>query len=320
MRHASMRTASRGVAVLVLLLCAGTVRADSGLEFTVTTPKVEVTKNQMKVNKAPQVGDVLYISCSFTGKGSAYPIAPYSPVRFLIQVDGKNVDDVYAPVKANQATAMGTFWTASSAGAHVVSCEVNPDKAYQENDYSDDKRQITIQVGEATPLVLHSNQPTAMAVAKGAVPPHGSKSAHVSEPSKQNMIAHGTPYLPSIDLVIEQILTVQYPGCSQTWPVLAVDVKLRNAGNLAVPEKSGSLVEVKPGAPLIGAGMPVPAIAAGDSATVKVYLRSSSAPTMLAGKTITLEVQVNANKAVQESNYANDSGKTSAIFPANYCK
>lgn len=320
MKHVSRRTASWGMAVLVALFCAETLRADSGLEFSVTTPTVVVAKDGKKVNKTPQAGDTLYISCSFTGTGSAYPIAPYTPVHFVIQVDGKSVADTFAPVKANQPMPMGAFWTASSAGAHVVSCEVNPDKGYEENNYGDNKRQITIQVAEATPLASLSNQPPVTAVAKGQVKAPSTTEAHLPSPGQEKMIARGTPHVPSVDLVVEQIQTILYPGCSQTGPVLGVGVKLRNAGSMAVPKDSGSLVEVKPGAPLIASGMPVPVIVSGDSKVVMVYLRSSDAPSVLAGKTINLDVHVNANKAVLETNYANDSWKASFTFPASYCK
>lgn len=322
MKCKSLRMLHRMAGIAGSLLVFGlTSLADTGLEFSVTGPNVVVTKDEKELTRPPQVGDSLYISCSFIAKGDPYPMSPYSPVLFVIQVDGKTIDKVAVAVTANKPTPVGVFWTATSAGAHTVSCEVNGDKGYQEANYSDNRTQTTVMVAQATRLLSPHDQPSnpaERAQTEVRLPPGPLTSK--APPGQGNLSTTGKLMVPATDLVIDQVHATVNPECSKFVAVVAVDITVRNAGTLAVPANTGSLVEVKPDSPLVGSGWPLPALASGQTADITLHLRTSSIPTALTGKTFGLDASINANKKVQESNYANNSGHTSVTFPANYCK
>jgi hypothetical protein len=306
------------VVATFLILGAEALGQAYPVDFSVDAPIILVYKDMKQVNRPAQVGDTIEIGCNF----SAYHLENVSfflsqlLVRFEAQVDGTTI----GYTKSHFTTGHGNYgwqWTANSAGAHTISCWVDSDKVYKEENYNDNKKQTTIMVAAAGPLLSLRNRPAVpMARAETkATFPVGQGSAE-----NANRSPTGKVIVPSTDLVIDDIHVTLNPECNKSNFVLLVTIRVRNAGGLAVPQNSGALVRVTPDPPLIASGMPIPAISGTNTANVYVHLRTGGLPPVLTGKTYTLNVSLNDAKAVQESNYANNTGKTSFTFPASYCK
>ncbi|MBS3917824.1 MAG: hypothetical protein KG012_02945 [Deltaproteobacteria bacterium] len=308
------------VALIALTVVGFSSWVQAGIEFSVTGPNVNVTKDGKAINKEPQEGDKLYISCKFTPTGS--DIGPYQPVTFQFKVNGQVTRNVLAPVTPGKTISMGNDWTPGKAGKYLVSCEVNPDKAYKEANYGDNKKEIWVTVAEKTPMVTLGKSPVGqVGEVVAAKPPISSGTQVTTRSPKEIVVDTGKPFLPLPlpDLKIDTVWTAS-TTCNPAAYTLAVNVGITNVGNAASMENPDNIVSIKPDFGLAGSWKAIPALSPKEHRTVQVQHKASGQPSDLAGKKVVLDIQLNPKKAVPEGNYDNNSTKFSVDFPSNFCK
>jgi hypothetical protein len=309
---------------LSLIFIGLSSRVQASIEFSVTEPSVKVTKDGKVVNKEPQVGDKLYISCKFTPTGSG--LSYNEPVRFQFKVNGQVTNDVLAPVTPGKTILMGEHWVPNKAGNHVISCEVNPDKIYSETNYGDNKKEIWVTVAEKTPMVtLRKDQAGEVVATQPKLPPP-SPSSRVTTSPKETITPTAKPILPKkIDLILENLgatVKTEKSNCSPMSVVVDVTITVRNVGTSAwtePPKPPKNYLYANSESGLMGVGTPIPAIGVGESKKMTVGLRAQGSPPDLAGK----KIHINAALVIDEGAGEDSNGnvvKGTVLFPANYCK
>jgi hypothetical protein len=88
-----------------------------------------------------------YLLCAFKPVGTTANTA----TRFVFRANGVIVDQVNAPVEANQYVTMGHRWTPVGEGTYSLTCQANPDHQPVETTYANNLRTASFKVQK--PLV-----------------------------------------------------------------------------------------------------------------------------------------------------------------------
>ena len=298
-------------------------KSKSGLELP-----TDLKANKVKIEQ-PQgtykVGDELWLRCHYHLNMQA-PLKPGEKLNFIryIKVDDQVVESVnYVLDKTdtkNVATSHLKIWKATSPGKHKITCEVAPITPIKDSNPANNSETVTIKVS---------------AVAKAPSVTFGGKVAEIKDNSTTNKpgktqkapstgtgaVKPGDIKLILPDLALEHLTAKPSPGCSAQHAI-QINVSVRNAGSKASPVLAGNhglYVDALDDA-IVDKRVNLPALKPKQYSAKQVVLASKFQPDKLAGKTIYLNVMVNKEKRVAESDYTNNVRKVRVVFPPDFCK
>jgi hypothetical protein len=268
----------------------------------------------------------VFVRCTYRKKSEG-PMSDWAPFNidfnvvpggYLFSKDGSKPDTY----RKGEYT-IGSDWFLNPEkfppGSYTLSCHLNFSKDLQEDDYTNNKKSVTVTMIPGGKLTT--------------VDPAGGKISTYSPtlPGKPKQVVAGELVFvgamppgkdPKPDLDILRAGAVVKTSCNPSESVVEVQVKVLNRGSGPFPALPGNHVVAVKGVVIgstLSGGVSIPQLNPGQATDVTVPVRSFSPPVGLAGSKQLLKIDLNTLKWAEESNYGNNNRTLMVVFPAGYC-
>jgi hypothetical protein len=296
--------------------------AAHAIELAVEGPTVEDARGTALGNRAPEVGDELYIRCRLAAQGADPP----GTVRFVFRVDGTVIRELSVPVTVGAPVAIGEYWKPATPGPHEVACEAGPERKGEEALHTANVRSRTVEVrpreSGPAPAAPSPPAPRPVAPAPPTAPPGGP-----SAPAPPTAAAPPAPTAPGTapagpgkpDLAIVAVTTVGDPGCGPKEPSVTARVTVKNVSEAAfVPSRNPAMLETTvkiANQTALGGRKALPRLEPGAVAELEVTARNRLPIPDAGGLRYSVVIIVNGESKVEEVTLDNNGEYVKAVFP-----
>jgi hypothetical protein len=242
-------------------------------------------------------GTKLTVKCSWSRTVHTQLTAPIT----LLLLDGNIVKDSVGIAQATGSDTRQTSFNVQSEGLHPIKCKIVYLPAGSPQGIVSDEKTVHVSVGAKK--IQEGTWPTAPT----SPPPAKSKWPDIAITVKPNLSVAG------VQVKVE-------PNCQAPQPAMTAIVTIKNTGGALSGGKGSVFVKEIGGANLGSAGIPLPAIGAGQTQTVNIPATTPQKYSSLAG-THQVQVILNPQSANGQSSFNKpaDPYVFSATFPSGYC-